>query len=167
VRDAGGEVVSLLGSVADITERDAAVHTLMTERNRSVQTLNSLSDGIAAFDRNYRVVVWNPVMASLTGLGESDVLGKGDVLQMLGLRDTPFAKSFGAVLDGEAVSLEEVRIAVPSTGKQAVAACRLLPLHDGEGEPAGIVAIFTGPGASPRGDEANRSSGCDRHDGNP
>jgi len=38
--------------------------------------INSNVDGILAFDRNGRFIVWNPALEQITGLKKSDVLGK-------------------------------------------------------------------------------------------
>jgi diguanylate cyclase (GGDEF)-like protein/PAS domain S-box-containing protein len=46
--------------------------------------INSNVDGVLAFDRNGRFIVWNPALEQITGLKKSDVLGK-DALEVFPL----------------------------------------------------------------------------------
>jgi diguanylate cyclase (GGDEF)-like protein/PAS domain S-box-containing protein len=64
--------------------------------------INSNVDGILAFDRNGRFIVWNPALEQITGLKKSDVLGK-DALEVFPLlKETREDRFIHEALNGKA-----------------------------------------------------------------
>jgi PAS domain S-box-containing protein len=65
----------MLGAVADLTERKRDEREL-ERRAQTAQALEFVGDGVFLLDANGVVRLWNPAAAAITGLRESDVVGR-------------------------------------------------------------------------------------------
>ena len=117
-------------------ERDAA-----NELNR--QIISSAGEGIIVFDKEGRYRLWNPFMESLTGMVESDCLGKlpHEVFPFLG--ETGITDSIRRALAGETVKNPPFQWSVPNTGRSGWAVSMQSPLRDNNGEVVGVLDVVS------------------------
>ncbi len=114
--DGAGEVVGLLGSGEDITERKQAEASLLINEEKYHSLFDEMLNGFALHEIivdadgnpcDYRFLDVNPAFEKLTGLCRADVLGK-TVLEVLPGIETFWIERYGKVaLEGESSHFEE------------------------------------------------------------
>ncbi|KFC64432.1 PAS/PAC sensor hybrid histidine kinase [Devosia sp. LC5] len=157
--DRYGRPETLVGVVSDITarrnaeaEREKLLLALATERERTQQALRgeralsgllltSVPAGIVAYDSDFRVTIWNPVMERIFGLPSPAVLGRpltdvfsrdqGDIIEPR-LRDA---------LAGVSGPIEEIELTTIAAG-QVMLESQHAPLRGGDGQIVGGAAFF-------------------------
>lgn len=157
--DRYGRPETLVGVVSDITarrnaeaEREKLMLALATERERTQQALRgeralsgllltSVPAGIVAYDGDFRVTIWNPVMERIFGLPSPAVLGRPltdvfskeqrDVIEPR-LRDA---------LSGVSGPIEEIELTTAAAG-QVMLESQHAPLRGGDGQIVGGAAFF-------------------------
>jgi PAS domain S-box-containing protein len=75
VRDAGGDVVRMIGAMTDITERKDAEQAIAGLHRQQELLLNSVGDGIIGLDRDGHITSVNPAGAVMLGVEEHHLLG--------------------------------------------------------------------------------------------
>lgn len=103
--------------------------------------IESSLDGILAFDREYRITLWNPAMEKITGLPRERVLGRVASEVLPRLVETGEERFFERALAGESVFTSDLCYAVPESGRQGVFDVRYAPIRNGEGVIEGGLAI--------------------------
>ncbi len=78
ILDAEGNLVYILCSTRDITQRKRAEEALKESQQQMADIISFLPDAILAVDLNGKVMIWNRAMEILTGVKARDMLGKGD-----------------------------------------------------------------------------------------
>ncbi|MDO9034657.1 MAG: PAS domain S-box protein [Methanoregula sp.] len=78
LRDAGGEIIGVLGTYLDITERKRAEDALRETERRLGDIINFLPDATFAIDREGKVIAWNRAIEEMTGIRAEDILGHGN-----------------------------------------------------------------------------------------
>ncbi|MHA6689691.1 hybrid sensor histidine kinase/response regulator [Devosia sp. A449] len=157
--DRFGQPQTLIGVASEITarklaeaEREKLLEAVAAERERTQQALRgeralsgllltSVPAGIVAYDTNFRVTIWNPVMERIFGLPAPAVLrrslarivgdGQNETIE-LRLRDA---------LAGISGPIEEIELHT-LTGNQVVLESQHAPLRGGDGEIVGGAAFF-------------------------
>jgi PAS domain S-box-containing protein len=157
--DRYGRPETVVGVVSDITarrnaetEREKLMLALATERERTQQALRgeralsgllltSVPAGIVAYDSDFRVTIWNPVMERIFGLPSPAVLGRPltnvfsqeqrDVIEPR-LRDA---------LSGVSGPIEEVELTTIAAG-HVMLESQHAPLRGGDGQIVGGAAFF-------------------------
>jgi PAS domain S-box-containing protein len=76
VRDDQGKILYYEGTNIDITERKKTERELVHAYQLNKQIIASVAEGLVIFDRNLCYRMWNPFMEKITGVRESDLLGK-------------------------------------------------------------------------------------------
>jgi PAS domain S-box-containing protein len=157
--DRTGQPQTLVGVTSDITARKAAeaereklLDAVAAERERTPQALRgeralsgllltSVPAGIVAYDSDFRVTIWNPVMERIFGLPAPAVLGRSlaRVLQD-GQREDMEARLRDA-LAGTAGPIEEIELTTLD-GSQVVLESQHAPLRGGDGQIVGGAAFF-------------------------
>jgi len=76
VRDANGDIPSLVEVVEDVTERRLAEEALRESEEKYRELAESITDLFFAFDKDLRYTYWNKASEELTGFSVEDALGK-------------------------------------------------------------------------------------------
>lgn len=157
--DRYGRPETIVGVVSDITarrnaeaEREKLMLALATERERTQQALRgeralsgllltSVPAGIVAYDGDFRVTIWNPVMERIFGMPSPAVLGRPltdvfskeqrDIIEPR-LRDA---------LAGVSGPIEEIELTTLAAG-QVMLESQHAPLRGGDGQIVGGAAFF-------------------------
>ena len=77
-RNAHGEIVGVIATLQDITERKQSEETLKDSENWFATIIDSLPDATFVIDLEGRVLAWNRAMEDLTGVSKDNMIGKGD-----------------------------------------------------------------------------------------
>jgi len=140
LRDAGGMLKAIVGSVGDVTE--------LMERNGEAAkdgagVLQSIPEGILLFDRDFRLMEWNHAMELITGIPRAEVVGKNAFEGRFSLEFSDLHDLLNRALAGDPVSSEEVRYTRSETGEALVLWCRLAPLRREDGTIGGVAGTVT------------------------
>ena len=107
----------------------------------SRQILENSPDGVLAFDREYRYVLWNPAMERISGLKHADVIGKNAFELFPFLKQTHEDQYFKAALLGKQTAPQDTTYMVAQTGRQGYFQASYAPLRDGHGRIIGGMEI--------------------------
>lgn len=77
-RSPQGEVIELVGTIQDITERKAAEAERRESEGRLAQIFDFLPDATFAVDPTGKIIAWNRAIEELTGVKAAAVVGKGN-----------------------------------------------------------------------------------------
>jgi PAS domain S-box-containing protein len=69
-------VICLIGSIQDVTEAKKEHEDLITEHRKNTVILESISDGVFGFDRDWRFTHVNPAAAKMLGKDPEELMGK-------------------------------------------------------------------------------------------
>lgn len=105
------------------------------------EIVNSAQDGIIVYGPDLRYQLWNPFMASLTGVPAKDVLGTHPLERFPFLRDVGVLGRLEQALAGETTDPIDFQFQVPSTGHSGWVSHRSAPLRDTAGRIIGVIAI--------------------------
>jgi len=78
IRDSQGELVGVIETLQDITERKRTEDELKESRQQLADIIDFLPDATFVVDREGRVIAWNKAMEEMTGVPASRMVGKGD-----------------------------------------------------------------------------------------
>jgi PAS domain S-box-containing protein len=99
-------------------------------------------DGVIAFDRDCRYVVWNDAMARFSGVSADSAIGRVAFELFPFLVETGEDRCFREALAGRSASSFDRPFVIPETGRSGFYEARYTPLRDFEGEIIGGVAII-------------------------
>ncbi|MET3926982.1 ATP-binding protein [Devosia sp. 2618] len=129
----------LLAEVA--AERERTQQALRGERALSGLLLTSVPAGIVAYDAEYRVTIWNPVMERIFSLPAPAVLGRS-LASVIGDGQSEVIESrLRDALNGVLGPIEEIELPTRSGG-QVVLESQHAPLRGGDGQIVGGAAFF-------------------------
>ena len=77
-RNAGGEIIGVIATLQDITERKRAEDALRDSEQRLADIIDFLPDATFAVDRLGKTIAWNRAMEEMTGVCRNDMIGQGD-----------------------------------------------------------------------------------------
>ncbi len=134
--------VRMAGSIQDITERKQVGNALRREKEFSDGLINSSLDGILAFDRDCRYTAWNPAMERISGVSQTEVIGRiaFDVFPFL--VETGEDRFFKDALAGKTQVTRDRPYVVPETGREGFYEGYYSPLRNESGEIVGGLAII-------------------------
>lgn len=104
--------------------------------------LENSIDGIMAFDRQYRYVVWNPAMEKIFGMKRESVLGQNAFQLFPYLKENGESAFFDAALRGETQIAFERPYTIPQTGQQGFLESYYCPISNGSGSIVGGLVII-------------------------
>jgi PAS domain S-box-containing protein len=104
--------------------------------------INSSVDGILAFDRECRYILWNPAMERISGVGREEVLGRCAFDVFPFLKETGEDRFFFEALKGESSVTHNRPYIVMRTGREGFYEGHYSPLHDIGGAIIGGFAII-------------------------
>jgi len=154
LRNAQGEIVGVIVTVWDITERKRAEEALRESSQFNQQVIANAREGIIVYDRDLRYLVWNPYMEELSGLRAEKILGKCP-------RDLPsllleehgkhlikektveeMEASIRRAMTGETFSYLDVPFVIKQTGMTGWSSVRYGPFRNAQGEIVGAIATI-------------------------
>jgi PAS domain S-box-containing protein len=106
------------------------------------QVIHGSVDGILAFDRDCRYLMWNPAMTRIAGVEASAVLGRVAFEVFPFLDEIGERQFFEAAIRGETTVADQRRYAVPESGHEGWFEGHYSPLRDASGDIVGGVAII-------------------------
>jgi PAS domain S-box-containing protein len=140
-RDEAGAITSFDGVVEDVT----ALRESEAERRRTAEMLATLVSaapvGIAVFDEQGRVQLWNPASERIFGWTASEVLGQPNPI--LPPEQAPEAERMLRHLLSGGTITDEVRTCVTRSGERIEVSFSAAGLRDADGETRGILGIAT------------------------
>jgi len=157
-RDGQGRPVRMAGTHLDITARKTAEAALSEALHLNREIIDSAGEGITAFNRDLRTVVWNPFMEQMTGVPAPVALGKfaGDVFPAIHEHDGDALLK--RALEGETVTSLDTHYSIPSRGRDGWYVATYAPHRDGTGQVAGVVCLVRDITARKAAEEALRRS---------
>lgn len=135
-----------------------AQRALDRERGFSQRLIQSTSDCILAFDRQFRYTLWNPAMENITGVPASEVLGRVAFERFPSLVESGDDRFFREALDGKHVVIPERQFDVPETGVKGWFTATYAPLLDEAGEVVGGLSVFHDVTATKEAERLRRES---------
>ena len=167
-----GSVGGLIGTFLDITERKKAENALLESEQFTKEIIYNAKEGIIVYDRNFNYLVWNPFMELLTGITESEALGKNAFELFPHLQEQKVDILLQQALEGEIVRSPDIPYFVPKTKKSGWISGIYSPHFNGYGEIVGIIGIIRDITESKQFEEAldqankklNLLSEVNRHD---
>jgi PAS domain S-box-containing protein len=152
LRNAQGDIVGVIVTVRDITERKRAEEALRESSQFNQQVIDNAREGIIVYDRHLRYVVWNPFMEELSGLRAEKVLGKRPrelltiykeeqgKLQMEKETVENIEASIKRAMAGETFSYLDIPFLIKQTGMMGWTSVRYGPFRNAQGEIVGVIA---------------------------
>ncbi len=142
LRDETGKIVGLISVISDISERKLAEDALRESQQFNQEIIASAREGIAVYDREFKVRVWNQAMEELSGRRSREVLDQ-DLLQAFPqLRGTLVPERWSAVLNGEAQVSQDFPLGPGLDGKMHWCSARYGPHRNSAGEIVGIITTI-------------------------
>ncbi|HEY8188236.1 MAG TPA: PAS domain S-box protein [Pyrinomonadaceae bacterium] len=108
----------------------------------SKRLLDASVDGILAFDRDCRYIVWNRALERISGKKSAEVLGRNAFEVFPFLKDTGEDKCFYEALEGKTSVSENRPYTIPETGREGFFEGFYSPLYDEQNQVAGGIAII-------------------------
>jgi PAS domain S-box-containing protein len=98
-------------------------------------------DGVIAFDREFRYVVWNKAMERLSGIPAANAIGRVAFELFPFIVETGEDRCFREAIAGRSTSSFDRPFAIPETGRSGFYEARYAPLRGLDGEIVGGVGI--------------------------
>ena len=155
LRNASDEIIGVIGTVRDITERKRAEQALRESRQRLHDIIEFLPDPTFAVNREGKVIAWNRAIEDMTGVPAGEMIGKANyeyALPFYGRRqpilidfvfapqpefesEYTFIKRFGEALFAETHTCM-------ANGKQLYLSGKATPIRDTNGEFVGAIELI-------------------------
>ena len=156
--DLAGRPIRMAGSLTDISERKQYEKQLKEALEFNRQILASAREGLVVLDLEQRYVQWNQFMAELTGLPESEVLGRRPWEVFPHLVETDIPATIERVLAGETVTRPASQHPSRSGGPPQWTAESLSPIYTVDREIIGALITLRDITAEHSATEALRAS---------
>ena len=153
--DADEQVIGVIGMVLNVTARRQAEEALRDSKQFNEQIINSSLEGIAVYDRELRILVWNPLMTELSGIQRAETEGKSAFDLFPYLRGSKIEDAMKRALHGEVVAAPDFQFP-GNTGRWASAVYG--PLRNQHHKIVGIIATIRDITARRRAEAALRAS---------
>jgi PAS domain S-box-containing protein len=143
----------------EIVERECRQNALREQTELHENILESLSDGIAIFDTEFRFLRWNRAMEKLTGVPRGDLIGSDRLPWEVfpHLRQQGMDELMRAAMKGEIVERESIPFRLPD-GKEGFTSDTYLPVRAEDGQIRGIACVVRDVTQRERTAEALRES---------
>ena len=152
-RNARGEIIGVIATLQDITERKRTEEALRDSENKLAIIIEFLPDATFVIDLEGKVVAWNRAMEEMTGIRKIDMIGQGDhaytvpfygerrqqLLDLLDIDDKEIASKYQYVQrKGDTLCAETFAPALHG-GKGAYVWATVGPIFDVHGNRAGAI----------------------------
>lgn len=142
LRNDQGEVVGVEGIMRDITDRKLTEISLQDTYNFYEQILETVSEGIFVCDHNLNYTYWNREMEKISGLSESEVIGKSPSDIFPHVEHNQLLKNYQLALGGESVASEDYFYHVPETNHYGWAQAQYVPMRNNSGQIEGVLVTL-------------------------
>jgi PAS domain S-box-containing protein len=141
IRDAQRVLVGFAKVTRDATERRRNEAEIRRQKAFTEQLINSSTDGILAFDREYRYTLWSEGMARISGVSAEETLGRSSLDVFPFYKDTGEHTHYSAALEGRTVTTEGGRYSARPPAAHTVFEAQYSPLVGESGQVVGGLAI--------------------------
>jgi PAS domain S-box-containing protein len=131
----------VISVVRDVTERVRGEEEIRRSKEFAERLINSSLDGIFAFDREWRLTVWNPGMERISGLTRSQALDRDAFDVFPSFKEIGEDRYFQEALAGRTAIARDRAYSVPETGRQGYFEGYYSPIRDETGNVVGGLAI--------------------------
>ena len=153
--DKDEQVIGVIGILTDVTARREAEDALRESQQFNQQIIDSALEGIAVYDRNLNVVVWNPAMEELTETHSGHVLGANILHVFPDLTATESPEYWQRALAGETIRGRQFSF---TKGFDKWVEASYGPLCNPHGEIVGVLVTMRDITARKRAEEALQAS---------
>jgi PAS domain S-box-containing protein len=136
-----GEIMGVVATIHDITERKTAERTLADERNLLRTLIDNVPDYIFVKDRQGRFMISNVAHAAGAGLRPDDLVGKVAREAFPGAVAEQFHDDDEQVMQTGQALINEERVTTDATGNPKWVLTTKVPLRDSQGEVIGLVGV--------------------------
>ena len=136
--DNNEKVIGVIGILTDVTARRQAEDALRESQQFNQQVIDGSLEGIAVYDRDLNIAVWNPAMEALMEVHSAHVLGVNALTAFPHLRDTDSPDLWRRALDGETIQGREFQL----QGKAKWVTASYGPLSNPRGEVVGVIVTM-------------------------
>jgi diguanylate cyclase (GGDEF)-like protein/PAS domain S-box-containing protein len=142
----GNEVITLRGTVQDITDRKRFELALFEQKERAQVTLQSIADGVITTNREGTIDYLNPVAEELTGWKLNAAIGQ-PLTRVLNLVSEQSGQVLPnpierALADGQAHRLSDCCLLIRPDGSRSAIEDSAAPIRDRDGRVIGAVLVF-------------------------
>jgi PAS domain S-box-containing protein len=145
-RSSEGNIIGVVGTLLDISDRKRAEESLAAEREHLTVTLRSIGDGVISTDNNGRVVLMNKVAETLTGWSMEEAVGRplGEIFTIVNEPDRrPCENPAEKVLATDSVlALAPHTLLIDRHGRERIIADSCAPIKNADGAMIGAVMVF-------------------------
>jgi PAS domain S-box-containing protein len=153
--DKDDQCIGIIGILTEVTARRQAEEALRESQQFNQQVIDGSPNGIAVYDRELRVVVWNPAMEALLETHRAHVLGQHILEVFPHLAETESPRYWQRALAGETISEREFQFH-NRTDKWVSAS--YVPLCNPRGEIVGLIITVRDVTARKLAEEALQAS---------
>ncbi len=153
LRGSEGEIIGVLGTYLDITERKQAEEALRDSESKLAAIIEFLPDATFVIDNDKRVIAWNRAIEEMTGVNKDNIIGKGDyaytipfygerrshLLDLIDLNDNDLASKYQYVQRKGNTLYAETFTPALYGGKGAYVWATGAPLFDNKGNRIGAI----------------------------
>ncbi|MFT3882111.1 MAG: PAS domain-containing protein [Gemmatales bacterium] len=130
----------MLGVNYDITSLKEAIASVQEAHEFNRQIIANAQEGIIVYDRDLRFRRWNPYMEVLSGVTESEVIGKTLLEAFPLLAGYGVEECLSKALNGELVTGQDLYYVSPVTKKEGWTTAQYGPWRDAHGRIIGVIA---------------------------
>ncbi|HQR07922.1 MAG TPA: PAS domain S-box protein [Gemmatales bacterium] len=135
-----GAPIQMLGVNYDITPSKEAIVSAQEAHEFNRQIIANVQEGIIVYDRALKFRMWNPYMDVLSGVPESEVIGKGLLEAFPLLKDMGVEECLERALKGELVTGKDLYYESPVTKLKGWTTSQYGPWRDAQGRIIGVIA---------------------------
>ena len=165
--------VTLGGQIAQFMDRKQTEEALREANEFGKQVIGGAQAGIIVYDRQGRIVVWNPFMEQITGYTAAEVLGRRGQEAFPFTDEQHFGKMLERALAAEVFDAADIPFDLPEKGKRGWTVARFAPWRDARRAVVGVIVTVRDITERRRletelleiSDSEQRRIGHDLHDG--
>jgi PAS domain S-box-containing protein len=141
-RDSSGAFVRSISVVTDVTPRRRAEEAARRERQFSELLMESSTEGIIGLDKEFRYIVWNPVMAAMTGVPWEQRAGRHIFEAQPELVGTEIEAAWRAAMQGERTSIRDQPYDFRESGRHGFYDAEFTPVYGSDRAIVGCLAFL-------------------------
>jgi PAS domain S-box-containing protein len=153
--DKDEQCIGIIGILTEVTGRRQAEEALRESQQFNQQVIDSSPNGIAVYDRDLRVVIWNPAMEGLLEMHCAHVLGQHILDVFPHLADTEAPALWQRALAGETINEREFQF---TQRADKWVSASYVPLCNPRGEIVGLIVTVRDITARKQAEEALQAS---------